>query len=136
VLAAALVMTALIAADGYMAATGCGSIDPTDPANYTSARLVNDTASPVTVDSCDGAYCVPDELPAALNPGGSLGIQGACGTTGSDMTSWRVTRDGVVAGYVVIHSPKSRHGVVYEVSRLSPDRKTPSQPDALGAPTA
>lgn len=109
-------------------------MDPTDPTNYTAAKIVNNTVNSVVVDDCAGAYCSGDG-PVQLAPGESLRVQGACGVSGADMTSWRVSGETAVLGYVAIRTPKSRYGVAYEVSQLSPDRATPSRPLTPGKPT-
>ncbi|CAM5440575.1 hypothetical protein LSHI6S_02842 [Leifsonia shinshuensis] len=38
--------------------SGCGSVDPTDPNNYSRVSLFNDTTGTVILDSCSGAYCL------------------------------------------------------------------------------
>jgi hypothetical protein len=53
----ALIAAFLIGSEIAAVVTGCGSVDPTDPANYTTARIVNDTANSVVVDDCAGTYC-------------------------------------------------------------------------------
>jgi hypothetical protein len=108
-------------------AAGCGSVDPTDPANYSTVTIVNDTSSPVVLSDCPGTYCHPDLLPANLDPGKSFSDDAACGSTGADMTSWRVsTPTGRPLGYIAVDSPKSRNGLVFDVSRASPNRTTPT----------
>jgi hypothetical protein len=133
--AASLVLLAAVGAEAYELAVGCGSVDPTDPANYTAARIVNDTASAITLDDCRGGYCTPDQPSATIGPGQSVAVDGACGVSGGDMTSWRISRDGIVVGYIAIHSPKSRNEDVYNVSRLSADRRTPTPPAVTGSTT-
>jgi hypothetical protein len=49
-------------------AVGCGSIDPTDAANYSVVTIVNDTEHAVTLGYCQGAYCTI-EGPKFLQPG-------------------------------------------------------------------
>jgi hypothetical protein len=132
----ALVGGLLVAAQAYDTLTGCGSVDPTDPANYTVARIVNDTSAEVVVNDCAGAYCQPEDLLANLSPGRSLQVQGACGVTGTGMTSWRLSKHGAVLGYVAIDTRRSRKGVVYQVSDLSPDRSTPTHPLVGGTPSS
>ncbi len=65
---------------------------------------------------------------AILSRGDSVEVQGSCGASAADMTSWRVSHAGAVLGFVAIRTPRSRTGVVYLVSRLSPNRATPTQP--------
>lgn len=64
---------------------GCGSVDPTNPANYSSVVIRNDTPRPVVVGDCRGAYC--SEVDALLQPGRSIRVDAACGVAGGDMTS-------------------------------------------------
>ena len=107
--------------------TGCGSIDPTDPANYSQVIILNDTAGAVTLDDCPGAYCHADELPVRLAPGHRFHDNAGCAATGLDMTSWRVTRgNGTLLGYVAVETPRKHDGLVFRVSRVSPDRRTPT----------
>jgi len=123
------ILFALIAAQVASTVTGCGSIDPTDPANYSTVSILNDTSQPVIIKDCPGAYCDSNVLPARLNPGGRFTDNAACGATGADMTSWKVTRvDGRVLGYIAVDSPRSQDGLVYKVSRASPNRRTATPP--------
>lgn len=117
----------LVVAGAYDTAIGCGSVDPTDPTNYTSATIVNDTPAPVVVDACAGEYCEVPDAPATLAPGTGVGVHASCAATGDAMTSWRVhTTDGRLLGYVAVDTPRSEAGLVYLVSRASPDRRTPT----------
>lgn len=113
------------AADDY---AGCGSVDPTDPANYSSVSIINDTPNPVVVDSCVGGYCHPQNLPQRLPPGGRFSDDAGCGVSGGDMTSWRVrTANGRLLGYIAVDSPRSEQGLVFDVSQATPDRRTPTR---------
>jgi hypothetical protein len=85
-----LAVAGLFAAESIDMASGCGSVDPTDPANYSEVTIVNDTAREVVVDACVGAYCHPDVLRATLAPGKTFSDEAACGATGAGMTSWRI----------------------------------------------
>jgi hypothetical protein len=124
----------LVAAEVVDAVTGCGSVDPTDLANYTSGFLVNDTEVPVIVADCRGGYCDPDRGARRLEPGDRITIQGACGVTGSGMTSWRVEHDdGSVLGYIAVGTRRSRTEVVYEISMSGPTRLIPTQPAEEGS---
>src|SRR5947207_15153675 len=67
-----LVSGLLFAADLYDGVRGCGSVDPTDPANYTTGQLVNDTSSPVTVDDCLDPFCSDGREATRLAPGRSI----------------------------------------------------------------
>jgi hypothetical protein len=122
-----LVIGSLVAGEIYGTVTGCGSVDPTDPRNYSAIMIMNDTSETVTVDDCRGAYCDVEALPKTLAPGASFADHAACAASGADMTSWRVRNaDGRILGYVAVDSPRSQEGLVYHVSLLSPDRRTPS----------
>lgn len=113
---------ALLAAEIAGGVAGCGSVDPTDPANYSSIRIVNDTGSPVVVDDCRGAYCQLDG-PERLASGQQITDDAACGAAGRDMTSWRVRgSDGHLLGYVAVESAKSRNDLIFRVSHASADR--------------
>jgi len=132
----ALVFGLLIASEVVDSITGCGSVDPTDPANYTNASIVNDTSRVVTIADCRGDYCQPDTSVVRLAPGERVAVTGACAATGKDMTSWKATReDGTVVGYIAIDTPRSRQGVVYDLSMPSPDRLTATTPAQVGAAT-
>ena len=127
VVAVAAVLGLLFGASVLLDASGCGSIDPTDAANYSSVAVLNDTNSPVILDDCPGAYCHADELPVRIAPGQRFHDDAACGAAGSDMTSWRVRRtDGTVLGYVAVATPRKHDGLVFRVSRASQDRRTPT----------
>jgi hypothetical protein len=126
---AVVILGALIAAEVADSITGCGSVDPTDPANYSVVAILNDTPRPVVIAACPGAYCDAARLPVRLAPGQSFTDDAACGATGTDMTSWRVTRiDGKVLGYIAVDSPRSRDGLVYKVSHASPNRHSATSP--------
>lgn len=77
-----LVVAGLIGGEIYGAAIGCGSVDPTDPRNYSTVTILNDTARPVIVADCPGAYCNPEELPRTLAPGQSHVDHAGCHSTG------------------------------------------------------
>jgi hypothetical protein len=124
----------LVAAEAYDTSVGCGSVDPTDPANYTSASIFNDTSQPITVSDCHGPYCQMDLSGTQVLPQRQLGFNGVCGANGADMTSWRIQRnDGSTLGYIVVGTPRSRKGVVYDVSRASHNRLTPTSPSSAGS---
>jgi hypothetical protein len=107
---------------------GCGSIDPTDPANYSAISILNDTFEPVIVDECAGDYCRADR-PTSLAPGQELHDQAACAATGSGMTSWRITDPSLtILGYVAVDTPRKRDGQVFVVSDLSTSRDRPTVP--------
>jgi len=106
---------------------GCGSIDPTDPANYSSVSLLNDTNSLVVVDQCKGSYCSGSGTPVSLPPGQELPEHAACGASGGHMTSWRITHaNGALLGYIAVDTPRKHDGLIYPVSRASRDRRTPT----------
>lgn len=122
-IAGVAVVGLLIAADAYGHVSGCGSVDPTDPSNYSTGQLVNDTKQPVVVGDCQGDYCVG---PANIPPGGAAPVRGACAATGADMTSYQVTRSSTrqTVGYVAIANRRSQTSLVFRVSNLSLDRVT------------
>jgi hypothetical protein len=51
---------------------GCGSVDPTDPANYSSIVIHNDSSKPVVIADCVGGYCKGYRLPVQLAPDASF----------------------------------------------------------------
>jgi hypothetical protein len=122
----ALICAALFVAEFALVARGCGSVDPTDPDNYSVVTVVNDTVHTVTVDDCRGAYCnYPDVR--RLRPGDQTRVDGACGVTGADMTSWRVRAIGIAPiRYIAVDTPRKHDGVVYLVSRASLRRDVPT----------
>jgi hypothetical protein len=122
-----LAVSFLVYIEASDSAAGCGSVDPTDPANYSTVIVRNNTTSPVVLSDCSGFYCDPGRLPAHLDPGKSFRDHAACNATGADMTSWSVsTQTGSSLGYIAVDSPKSREGLVFDVSRASPNRTTPT----------
>jgi hypothetical protein len=122
----ALVFALLVFADMLGSVTGCGSIDPGDPTNYSQLSIVNDTAAPVVITDCSGAYCY-QKLPARLLPGQAFSDDAACHATGANMTSWKVnSTDGQVIGFIAVDSPRSRTGLIFDVSNASPSRLIPT----------
>jgi hypothetical protein len=108
---------------------GCGSVDPTDPANYSSITILNDTSNPVLVGDCPSDYCQTNVPPVRLGAGGELSDHAACGSTGSAMTSWRVTRaNGSTIGFIAVDTPKSTNGLLFKVSNASRSRTAPTPP--------
>jgi hypothetical protein len=108
--------------------TGCGSVDPTDPANYSTATLINDTATTIHIGDCRGTYCDPESL--TLAPQQHTSINGACGVSGTDMTSWKVTdQNGRLVGYIAIDTPRSTDHLTFNASNPSRDRTTPTKPN-------
>jgi len=110
-------------------------IDPTDPLNYSVVSIRNDTTGPVALNDCKGAYChVP--LPVRLSPGQQFTEGAAFGASGSNMTSWKVT-GGTVLGYVAVDPPpRKRDGLIFDVSRASTDRHTPTPAADTASQTA
>src|SRR3954453_488334 len=97
----------LMAAQAAMDRAGCGSVDPTDPANYSTVTIQNDTNTAVVLDDCPGAECQVGQLPARLLPGQRYRDDAACRAAGADMTSWRVrTADGRLLGYIAVSTPR------------------------------
>ena len=126
----AVIVGALIAfvvvAEVVSTAKGCGSVDPTDPANYSRVTIVNDRSSDVVLDNCQGAYCTLTQ-PVRLRPGQHYADDAACGVSGSEMTSWQVNTDnGMVLGYVAVDSPRSNNSLTFRISHASPSRRTPT----------
>lgn len=117
---------ALMVAQSADDARGCGSIDPTDPANYSVVKIVNDQPMSVQVDQCRGGYCRPDEASRTLSPGGAETVDVACGVSGASMTSYRVSADGRTLGYIAVATPGKHDGLKYLVSKASPTRSTPT----------
>jgi hypothetical protein len=116
----------VVVADVVSQVKGCGSVDPTDPANYSQITIVNDEASDVVVGDCRGAYCTPGEG-ARLLPGHTYAGDAACGASGGDMTSWEVSTDrGTVLGFIAVDSPRKNDDLVFRVSRASHSRRTPT----------
>lgn len=129
VLPGTAVLALPVAATISSSVDGCGSFDPTDPANYSVVNIHNDTTSTVTVRDCTGNYCLT-VLPVRLTPGQHLTDDAACHSTGPDMTSWKVTgRGGAVLGYIAVATPRKRDGLSFSVSRASPDRRSPTPAD-------
>jgi hypothetical protein len=126
---AAVVIGSLIVAEVVAGAIGCGSVDPTDPSNYSTATIVNDTATAIRIGDCQGTYCGPQPS-ATLAPRQHTAINGACGVSGTDMTSWKVTgSDGRLLGYIAIDTPRSTHDLTFNISDASRDRTTPTKPN-------
>jgi hypothetical protein len=125
-----------VAGEAYDVATGCGSVDPTDPANYTSASIVNNTTSAVTVTDCQGSYCQAEIAGTRLLPDQRVDFRAGCHATGSDMTSWKLQREnGSTLGYIAVDTPRSMRAVVYDASSASPTRQTPTAMASGGAST-
>jgi hypothetical protein len=110
----------------YEANTGCGSIDPTDPANYSRVSILNDRSTDVVIDDCQGERCLLTQ-PVLLNPGRSYRDDAACAMSGARMTSWRVTTSsGTPLGYIAVDTPRKNDDLTFRVSRASRDRNTPT----------
>lgn len=125
----ALIFGALLAAEIGDGVAGCGSVDPTDPANYSAISITNDTSRTVVVDDCVGDECQIGDLPATLRPGETYDDHATCGVSGADMTSWRIrSTAGDVLGYVAVDTPRKTDGLTFRVSRTSRDRHTPTSP--------
>ena len=119
---ALLLVTGLFVESGDLV-NGCGSIDPTDPANYSSVVINNDVDVPVVVGDCTGLYCDAEGPSTVLYPGRSIGVDAACAAYGPDATSYRIsTVNGTLKGFIVMVSMRKHDGLVYEVSHASPLR--------------
>ena len=117
----------LIAVQMHADALGCGSVDPTDPANYSEVTILNDTPAVVTVGECRGSSCPVGERPVRLRAGQQFSGHAACAVSGTDMTSWQLTSNaGQVLGYVAVDTPRRHDGLVFDASRASRDRRTPT----------
>jgi hypothetical protein len=124
-----IVMSLLFTAAIIDGVTGCGSVDPTDPLNYSTATLVNDTAAPIRVGDCRGTYCGP-EPSVTLAPNQHAAFNGGCGVSGTHMTSWNITdQSGRIIGYLAIDTPRSTHDLTFDASKASSDRITPTKPN-------
>lgn len=122
------VTVSLVIADTIGSGTGCGSVDPTDPANYSTATVINDTAHSVDISDCHGSYC-GSQSSATIAPNNHAIVNGACGATGKQMTTWKVTHtNGRLIGYIDIDSPRSTRKLIFTVTNASPDRLTPTKP--------
>jgi hypothetical protein len=124
----ALVLGLLIAGEIGAGIAGCGSVDPTDPANYSVVTILNDTPGSVIVADCRGGYCHSDRVPVKLAPDQPFTDDAGCGASGAGMTSWLVTTAAGRVGYIAVHTPRKHDGVVFRVSQASPDRRTPTPP--------
>jgi hypothetical protein len=120
-------MAFVVVAEVVSSAKGCGSVDPTDPANYSRITIVNDQSSDVIVNNCQGSYCTLTQ-PVRLGPGQRYAGDAACGASGTDMTSWQVnTASGMVLGYIAVDSPRSNDSLIFRVSQVSHSRRTPTR---------
>jgi hypothetical protein len=123
------VAAVLFVVDELDSRAGCGSVDPTDPANYSTVAIRNDTSTVVAVDRCEGGYCGPDEARSVLAPGGELQVDAACGVSGAAATSWRITTpSGGLIGFIVVATPMKHDGLVYPVSHVVASRAVASTP--------
>ena len=121
----------MFAAEAVDLAVGCGSVDPTDPANYSTVSILNDTARSVVLDQCRGDYCDPDQGPLRLAPHERVRANAACASSGSDMTSWRVSGATGLLGYIAVDTPRKHDGLIYRVSRAGPSRVVATMPEGL-----
>jgi hypothetical protein len=117
----------LIAAEIYGSATGCGSVDPTDPQNYSRITILNDESTNIVIDDCQGGYCSVTK-PARLNPGQRYRDDAACGMSGVNMTSWQIrSSDGTALGFIAVDTPRKNDGLTFRASSASRNRRTPTQ---------
>jgi hypothetical protein len=116
-------------AQAKMDASGCGSVDPTDPMNYSAVFIRNDSNAPVVVDRCLGSYCDVDDIPVTLRPGQRTRVHAACGVSGPDMTSWRITNEThTLLGYIAVNTPRSTNNLVYPISAAQGSRELAATP--------
>jgi hypothetical protein len=121
------VFALLVAGQIYDGVVGCGSVDPTDPSNYTGVTIRNDTADNVLVDKCKGANCGYENLPVLLGPGQTYQDHAFCGMSGHGMTSWEVkTTEGKELGYIAVETLYKYVRRVFNVSHASISRSTPT----------
>ena len=132
----ALIVGGLFGLDLWLQHVGCGSVDPTDPGNYSTVSIRNDTPRPVTIGDCRGAYCydtgrVGDNsgAPFLLRPGKATIVNAACGVSRSDATSWRLAdvADNTI-GFIAVNTPRKHDGLIYAVSRATTSRDRPATP--------
>jgi hypothetical protein len=117
----------LAAADLWALHMGCGSVDPTDPNNYSTVSIQDDTYDVVVVSDCRGAYCYVNRV--TLVPGKAAVVNAACAASGGDMTSWRVsTTNGRTIGYIAVDTPRKHDGLVYPVPHASSTRLVATRP--------
>ncbi|MDH6115357.1 hypothetical protein P3T36_007193 [Kitasatospora sp. MAP12-15] len=122
-------MGLLFWADATMMDKGCGSVDPTDPMNYSAVSIRNDSTAPVVVDQCVGAYCDLETTSVTLQPSEQAPVHAACGVSGTDMTSWRITTDtGSPLGYIAVNTPRSTNDLVFPVSAAQSSRASAATP--------
>jgi len=120
-----LVVVGLFGADLADHSAGCGSVDPTDPANYSRVWIRNDTGSPVFVGDCEGGYC-SSGFGMNLAPQDRVAVDAACGASGRDMTSWAVVTESHPTRYIAVDTPRKRDGLVFDVSKASASRTVPT----------
>lgn len=117
----------LFVLDVWLMHLGCGSVDPTDPNNYSVVSIENDTSIKVVVSDCHGAYC--NTTKATLPPGDKATVEAECAASGTDMTSVRLsTTGGTTIGYIAVDTPTKHDGLVYPVSHASPTRLLATPP--------
>jgi hypothetical protein len=122
------VFALLVAGEIYDEVVGCGSVDPTDPSNFSGVTIRNDTAGIVVVDECKGANCV-GYLPVRLGPGQTYQDRAPCGMSGDGMTSWEVkTTEGKELGYIAVDTLRKYDRRVFNVSHASISRLAPTVP--------
>ena len=119
-----VLLGALIAVQVVDDRAGCGSVDPTDPGNYSTVSVLNDTSRAVVLDDCLGAYCGLEQGSMLLEPGQRTSVDAACASSGPDMTSWRLRGGGSLLGYIAVNTPRKHDGLVFVVSHASPNRST------------
>lgn len=124
----ALGFGALMAIQIQMSNSGCGSIDPTDDGNYSRVSIKNDTDTEIVIDNCQGGYC-ENNFRRTVASEASTRVEAVCAATGSDMTSWKVTRqDGTALGFIAVDTPRKHDGLVYDVSDATQSRDQPTRP--------
>ena len=104
-------------------ALGCGSVDPTDPDNYSTLEVLNDLPFSVRLQDCEGNYCGYHEPVGVLQPSQRQRLDFACNAMNAGMTSYRVVSlDGTGLGFIAVQTERKVSGLVFAVSAASKDR--------------
>lgn len=120
----------LLAAETTDEITVCSSGDFTDPQNYSTVTLLNDTSATILVDDCPGDYCTPDQPVARLTPTAKVNVNAACRPSRKYSTSWRLTTtNGNTVGFIAVDTSRKHDGLVYPVSAATADRTTAARPN-------
>jgi hypothetical protein len=105
-----LVATFLVLAE----AVGPGSVDPTDPSNFSEATVVNDRGDPVRVMQCD-ANCATIHDIYELPPGDSMSLNVAWGFP---VGYYVVSENGPSLGCLRFDFPRRETSIVVLISTI------------------